>query len=83
MKKVGTETVEGVKTTHYTGTVSLDRPPEGRQGRGEGHPRAAREEPQQYEKMGLDKFTMDMWVDGEDHTKQFRMRGRPTRVRST
>jgi hypothetical protein len=30
---------------------------------------------EQYEKLGIDKFTMDMWIGEGDITKQFRMRG--------
>ncbi|MER7482987.1 DUF1396 domain-containing protein [Streptomyces sp. NPDC126510] len=75
VKKVGSEKVEGVETTHYTGTVTLadlrtslkDEKAETRKQR--------EKSIKQYEKLGVDKFTMDMWVDGEDHTKQFRMKG--------
>ncbi|MER6527674.1 LppX_LprAFG lipoprotein [Streptomyces sp. NPDC001508] len=75
VKKVGTETVDGVETTHYKGTVSLDdlrttlkdKDKEARERR--------ETSIEQYEKMGLDSMTMDMWIDGEHHTKQFRMRG--------
>ncbi|MCX4989109.1 MULTISPECIES: LppX_LprAFG lipoprotein [unclassified Streptomyces] len=75
VKKVGTETVEGVKTTHYKGTVTLDDFRKSLKGEDKAT-RAAREKSlEQYTKMGVDTFTMDMWVDGDDHTKQFRMRG--------
>ncbi|MFI9377196.1 DUF1396 domain-containing protein [Streptomyces parvulus] len=75
VEKVGTETVDGVETTHYKGTVTLADLEKGL----DGEDKATREKRQksleQYEKMGLDKLTMDMWVDGDEHTKQFRMRG--------
>ena len=29
----------------------------------------------QYEKLGLDELTMDLWVDAEDRTRQLRMQG--------
>ncbi|MEU1313559.1 DUF1396 domain-containing protein [Streptomyces tibetensis] len=75
VKKVGSETVEGVETTHYTGTVTLaDLRASLKDGKAQ--TRKQREKSiKQYEKLGVDKFTMDMWVDGEDHTKQFRMKG--------
>jgi hypothetical protein len=76
VKKVGTETVDGVKTTHYRGTVTLD---DFKASLKDEKPsvREQREKSlQQYEKLGVDTFTMDMWIDGEDHTKQFRMRGK-------
>lgn len=75
VEKVGTETVDGVETTHYKGTVTLadleksigDEDKDTREKR--------RKSIEQYEKMGVDKLTMDMWIDGDDRTKQFRMRG--------
>jgi hypothetical protein len=75
VKKVGTETVDGVKTTHYSGTVTLAD----LKASFKDEAKAVREQRekslQQYEKLGVDKLTMDMWVDGQDHTKQFRMQG--------
>ncbi|MFC7218964.1 LppX_LprAFG lipoprotein [Streptomyces polyrhachis] len=68
LKKVGEETVEGVETTHYTGTVTLD------QLRAELKSDDAKAF-DDFGKEGVDKLTMDMWIDGEDNTKQFRMRG--------
>ncbi|GAA2291866.1 lipoprotein [Streptomyces hawaiiensis] len=75
VKKVGSEKVEGVETTHYTGTATLaDLRASLKDSKGE--TREQREKSiKQYEKLGVDKLTMDMWVDGEDHTKQFRMKG--------
>ncbi|MET9758565.1 DUF1396 domain-containing protein [Streptomyces sp. NPDC006372] len=75
VKEVGTEKVDGVETTHYTGTVTLkdlraslkDEKAETRERR--------EKSIKQYEKLGVDELTMDMWVDGDDHTKQFRMKG--------
>jgi hypothetical protein len=75
LQKVGTETVDGVETTHYKGTVTLDA----LEGSLKDVDKATREKRQksidQYEKMGVDKLAMDMWIDGDEHTKQFRMRG--------
>ena len=75
VKKVGTETVDGVKTTHYSGTVTVAD----LRASFKDETKAVREQRekslQQYEKLGVDKLTMDMWVDGQDHTKQFRMQG--------
>ena len=75
MKKVGTETVDGVKTTHYKGTVTLDDFRDSLKGEDKATREKREKSLDQYEKMGVDTFTMDMWVDGDDHTKQFRMRG--------
>ncbi|GAA4784118.1 LppX_LprAFG lipoprotein [Streptomyces ziwulingensis] len=75
VRKVGTETVDGVETTHYKGTVTLDQV----RASLKGEDKATREQREksvaQYEKMGIDKLAMDMWVDGDDHAKQFRMKG--------
>lgn len=75
VKKVGSEKVEGVETTHYTGTVTLkDLRASLKDAKADS--REQREKSiKQYEKLGVDKLTMDMWVDGDDHTKQFRMKG--------
>ncbi|WP_030233944.1 MULTISPECIES: hypothetical protein [unclassified Streptomyces] len=75
VKKVGSEKVDGVETTHYTGTVTL----KDLRASLKDEKAATREQREksieQYEKLGADKLTMDMWVDGEDHTKRFRMKG--------
>ncbi|MEU3980209.1 DUF1396 domain-containing protein [Streptomyces sp. NPDC026672] len=73
VKKVGTETVEGVKTTHYKGTVDLADLRTALKG-GDQDTRERRQKSlEQYEKMGVETLTMDMWIDGGNHTKRFRM----------
>lgn len=79
VKKVGTETVDGVKTTHYSGTVTLDTLRDSFKDEDKATREKREKSVQQYEKMGIDKLTMDMWVDGDDHTKQFRMKGDATK----
>ncbi|MFJ9148239.1 DUF1396 domain-containing protein [Streptomyces sp. NPDC102270] len=75
VKKVGTETVDGVKTTHYAGDVTLAELKASFKDADKSVREQREKSTEQIEKLGLDKFTMDMWVDGEDHAKQFRMRG--------
>lgn len=75
VKKVGTETVDGVRTTHYAGTVTLDAIRDSLKGESPATREKREQGLQQYEKLGVDKMTMDMWIDGEHHTRQFRMRG--------
>ncbi|MEW2447281.1 DUF1396 domain-containing protein [Streptomyces parvulus] len=75
VEKVGTETVEGVKTTHYKGTVTVADLEKTLADEDEATRDKRQKSLEQYEKMGLDKLTMDMWIDGDEHTKQFRMRG--------
>ncbi|WP_030863189.1 hypothetical protein [Streptomyces sp. NRRL S-37] len=76
VRAVGTETVDGTRTTHYRGTVTsgslraaLDAAPD----------EAARERLVE----GLDQFmglrvpdtlTMDLWIDGDHRAKRFRWR---------
>ncbi|MEU6176526.1 DUF1396 domain-containing protein [Streptomyces coeruleorubidus] len=75
VKKVGTEKVEGVETTHYSGTFTLAELRASLKGK-DARIRENREKSiKQYEKMGVEKFTMDTWIDGDDRTKQFRMKG--------
>ncbi|MEU9217102.1 DUF1396 domain-containing protein [Streptomyces sp. NPDC048376] len=75
VEKVGSETVDGVKTTHYKGTVTLADLEKSIGDEDKATQEKRQKSLEQYEKMGLDKLTMDMWVDGDDQTKQFRMRG--------
>ncbi|MER6417548.1 DUF1396 domain-containing protein [Streptomyces sp. NPDC001137] len=79
VKKVGTETVGGVKTTHYAGKVTVEDLRASLKEKDKTVNKTVREQREksleQFEKMGVDSFTMDAWIDGDDHTKQFRMRG--------
>ncbi|MFD5817952.1 DUF1396 domain-containing protein [Streptomyces sp. NPDC127038] len=75
VKKVGSETVAGVRTTHYRGTVTLDDFRKSLKGQDKATREKREKALDQYTKMGIRTFTMDMWIDGADHTKQFRMRG--------
>jgi len=74
VKKVGTEKVEGVQTTHYQGTVTLDALRESLKNKDKATRERREKSLKQYEDLGIDKLTMDMWIDGDDHTKQFRTR---------
>lgn len=76
LKKVGSEKVEGVETTRYTGTVTLDRMRELLKDEDAATKKRREKSLEEYEDMGVEKLTMDMWIDGEDHTRQFRARGK-------
>ncbi|MET9253284.1 DUF1396 domain-containing protein [Streptomyces sp. NPDC003717] len=80
LEKVGTEKVDGVETTHYKGTVTLDQLRESlAKAKGNAATRKTQEKGlEQYEKMGIKTLKMDGWIDGDEHTKQFRMRGDST-----
>jgi hypothetical protein len=75
VKEVGTETVDGVQTKHFKGTVTLEAFRESLKGKDKATREKREKSLDQYEKMGIDALTMDMWIDGDDHTKQFRMQG--------
>lgn len=75
VKKVGTETVEGVKTTHYKGSVTLDALRKSLKGESKAVREQREKSLEQYEKTGVRALTMDAWIDGENHTRQFRTRG--------
>ncbi|MDX3576685.1 MULTISPECIES: LppX_LprAFG lipoprotein [unclassified Streptomyces] len=75
LKKAGAEAVGGVRTDHYTGTATVDEI----RASFEGRPAKIRQRTEkslaQYEKLGVDELTMDLWVDAEDRTRQLRMQG--------
>ncbi|MEW2120128.1 DUF1396 domain-containing protein [Streptomyces sp. NPDC005474] len=75
VKEVGTETVDGVKTTHYKGTVTLDEFRASLKKQSKVTREQREKSLEQYAKLGIDKFTIDMWIGEGDITKQFRMRG--------
>jgi hypothetical protein len=54
--KVGTESVDGVKTTHYEGTLTPEQA-------GKLDPRAQQAFKQFYQRSGANKVTFDLWVD--------------------
>ncbi|MFJ9765219.1 LppX_LprAFG lipoprotein [Streptomyces erythrochromogenes] len=78
LKTVGEETVDGQKTTHLSGTVSVD----------ELRARSAASTPEAKERQekniaaleaqGIKTLTMDLWIDENDQAKQVRTRGAGT-----
>ncbi|WP_329220182.1 hypothetical protein OG352_26070 [Streptomyces sp. NBC_01485] len=75
LKKAGTDTVEGVRTTHYTGTATVDDIRASYKDDDRSVRQRTEKSLAQYEKLGVDELTMDLWVDAEDRTRQLRMRG--------
>ncbi|MEU4614363.1 hypothetical protein [Streptomyces umbrinus] len=76
-KKIGAETIDGARTTHYRGTVTFDGLRAAQQAATD---KAGRERQinslDQFIALGLDKnFIMDLWIDNDGRTRQFRMRG--------
>ncbi|MDT9697920.1 DUF1396 domain-containing protein [Streptomyces sp. P17] len=75
VKEIGTEKVDGVETTRYRGTVTLDTLRDSFKDEDKDTREKREKSLKQYEDMGVDELTMDMWIDGDDRTKQFRMKG--------
>lgn len=76
VRRVGTETIDGVPATHYRGTVTSKGV---RAARDAAPDKAARERQidslGQFSAMRLDgTLTMDLWVGDDNRTKRFRMR---------
>ncbi|MEH0450291.1 LppX_LprAFG lipoprotein [Streptomyces sp. B21-102] len=64
LRTVGTETVDGVPTTHYKGTVNYDA--------------LSGERLDQFMQLeASDPLTMDLWIDGKNRPKQYRLQGKP------
>ncbi|QKV93484.1 DUF1396 domain-containing protein [Streptomyces sp. NA02950] len=76
VRRVGKETIDGVSTTHYRGTVTLDQMRASLKGEDAETRERRTKNLKQFEDMGVDRLSMDMWVDGNHHTKRFRMRGK-------
>jgi hypothetical protein len=78
VRRVGAETVDGTKATHYRGTVT-------EHGLRDAQSAAKGKAAWQRRTDSLDQFValqvdgtmaMDLWVDGDDHPRRFRVRGK-------
>ncbi|MCX5376518.1 LppX_LprAFG lipoprotein [Streptomyces sp. NBC_00091] len=79
LKTVGDETIDGVKTTHVTGTVTMEQM---RASLATATPEAKVRQEKSLQKMegeGIKSMNMDMWIDESGHTKQFRTRAEATK----
>ncbi|MEU9116477.1 hypothetical protein AB0D04_33200 [Streptomyces sp. NPDC048483] len=74
VKKVGKETVDGVQTTHYAGTVSVEKLLK-RPG-AKGVPAAKRRERavERFRQLGVKALKLDLWVGPDDRTVKLRER---------
>ncbi|MCG0286760.1 DUF1396 domain-containing protein [Streptomyces sp. PSAA01] len=75
VKRVGEETIDGVRTTHYRGTITLAQMRESLKDEDAATRKRREKSLGEYEKMGVDRLSMDMWIGQDGHTKRFRMRG--------
>lgn len=79
LKTVGEETVDGVKTRHLSGTVTVEQM---RAALATATPEAKARQEKSIQKMegeGIKTMNIDMWIDGSDHTKQVRTRAEATK----
>ncbi|MFF3541341.1 hypothetical protein ACFYXD_05710 [Streptomyces platensis] len=76
--KVGEETVDGVRTTHYAGVVDVaeaaKKPAGKRPLAGERRTKVI----EQYRELGVSELKLDLWVGPGDRTVKFRQRARAT-----
>ncbi len=79
LQMIGTETVDGTRTRHYKGTVTSGGLLAARKGAVDEATRERLiESLDQFMGLGVsDTLTMDLWIDGDEHAKQFRMRAEP------
>ncbi|MEU0070610.1 hypothetical protein ABZ027_13880 [Streptomyces sp. NPDC006332] len=79
LRMIGTETVDGTRTRHYKGTVTTRGLLAARKGAVDESARERLVESlDQFVGLGVsDALTMDLWIDGDDQAKQFRMRAEP------
>ncbi|MFJ4779784.1 LppX_LprAFG lipoprotein [Streptomyces sp. NPDC088762] len=78
LKKVGEETIDGQKTTHLAGTVTIEElqaasaasTPEAKERR--------QKNVQALQDQGIKSLTMDIWIDEADQAKQVRTQGSGT-----
>ncbi|GAA0304227.1 lipoprotein [Streptomyces polychromogenes] len=74
LKTVGEETIDGVKTRHVSGTVTVEQM---RASLASLAPEARERQEKSVKKLegeGITSMNMDMWIDESDHTKQVRTR---------
>ncbi|MFE4674678.1 DUF1396 domain-containing protein [Streptomyces sp. NPDC056723] len=74
-ERVGEETVEGEKTAHHKGTVTLDQIRESYQDEDAATRKRRDKNLSMYEGLGFDKLAVDLWIDQDDRTRRFRTRG--------
>ncbi|WJY42238.1 hypothetical protein QT196_36090 [Streptomyces sp. P9-2B-2] len=81
VRKVGEETVDGARTTHYAGVVDVAKAakaakkPTGKRSSGAERRTKVIE---QYQELGVSELKLDLWVGPGDRTVKFRQRARAT-----
>ncbi|WP_239012619.1 hypothetical protein [Streptomyces sioyaensis] len=74
VKKVGEETVDGVRTTHYAGAVEVADLLTKRAPKSALDAARRKKVVEQYRQLGVRKLQLDMWIGPDDRTVKFRER---------
>ncbi|MFE6961171.1 DUF1396 domain-containing protein [Streptomyces sp. NPDC057696] len=75
LERVGEETVEGERTAHYKGTVTLDQMRESYKDEDAATRKRRDKNLSMYADLGVDNLAVDLWIDQDDRTRRFRTRG--------
>ncbi|MEI5132056.1 hypothetical protein RB199_07565 [Streptomyces libani] len=76
VKKVGEETVDGVRTTHYAGAVDVAEPAKERAEKSPLDAGRRTKVVEQYQQLGVSELHLDLWVGPGDRTVKVRERAR-------
>ncbi|PBC86649.1 hypothetical protein SAMN05428945_5800 [Streptomyces sp. 2224.1] len=74
VKKVGEETVDGVRTSHYAGVVEVADLLNERGAKSALDAERRKKVIEQYQQLGVSKLTLDIWIGPGDRTVKFRER---------
>ncbi|MEV3992033.1 DUF1396 domain-containing protein [Streptomyces sp. NPDC049837] len=74
LKRLGEETVDGRRTAHYAGTITLRQMRDSLKGKDPAVKARKLKSLERFEKLGIDRMTMDIWIGEDDRTTQFRAR---------
>ncbi|MEU8781209.1 hypothetical protein [Streptomyces sp. NPDC048637] len=76
VKKVGEETVDGVRTTHYAGVVDVAELQKKRAAKSSPDAERRTKVVEQYQQLGVSELRLDLWVGPGDRTVKLRERAR-------
>lgn len=78
VKKIGEETVDGVRTTHYAGAVEVTDLLTRRTAKSPLQAERRKKAVEQYKQLGVSRLKLDMWVGPDDRMVKFRERAQAT-----
>lgn len=79
VKLVGEETIDGEKTKHLSGTVTLDQLRTSAASEDQATKDRRSKSLKTWEDQGITTLTVDIWIDESNHTKQVRSQGQGTK----